>query len=169
MRKKLFIILTLAIIFCLPQKLSAQRVSLSTDLLEWCTLSPNAGVEFTVSRHSTVAVSASFSPWKVSDALWLRHVTLTPEWRWWFEVPLSGSSLGLKAVYSCYDFGGLRGTRAGGHLLGLGVVYGYSAIVNKRVSIRPHISGGGAVNYNKGRFSVFPTADIGLDIQIILK
>lgn len=169
MRKHLLIFLAAFLLLSLPQKLSAQRVSISTDLLEWCTLSPNAGVEFSASRHSTVIISASFAPWRISDRLWLRHITITPEWRWWFEVPMSGSSLGLKAVYSCYDFGGLLGARAGGHLLGAGAVYGYSAIVNRKVNIRPHISAGGAVNYNKGKFRFFPTADIGLDIQIILK
>lgn len=114
MRNPLLILLATVLLLSLPQKLSAQRVSVSTDLLEWCTLSPNAGVELSVSRHSTLLFSASFSPWKVSERLWLRHVTLTPEWRWWFDVPMSGSSLGLKTVYSCYDFGacGVRGQEA---------------------------------------------------------
>ena len=82
---------------------------------------------------------------------------------------MSGHSIGARAVCSSYDFSGAAGARACGTMVGAGAVYGWAKVLNRRINLRPHVCCGAAVCFEGGNARVCPLADIGFDIQIILR
>ena len=49
--------------FALPSALEAQSVAVKTNLLGWATTTTNLGLEFGLSRHSTLEVMGYLNPW----------------------------------------------------------------------------------------------------------
>lgn len=115
--------------------LCAQRIAVKTNALYWAALSPNAGVEVTLSRHFTLNLEADFSPFGRGGNVGLRHVSFVPEVRYWFGGrPQTRHFIGASGMGTIYDlrFGN---TRHDGDALGGGFTYGYSLVLNRRWSI----------------------------------
>ena len=112
----------------------AQRIALKTNALYWAALSPNVGVEFRMSRHFTMNLEGSFSPFTVGK-LGLKHGSLSPEVRYWFDGrPQTRHFVGVMGMATMYDLQ-FRNTMHSGDAFGGGVTYGYSHVINRRWSI----------------------------------
>ena len=154
-----------------PREASAQRVSVSTDLLEFASLSPNVSVQFTPGRHSTFAVGVTGSPWRVSPGVYYRHLGVAAEYRHWLGISMSGHSVSARLRYSSFDlcFGGDR-TRRTGDSVSAVAVYGWSKVLTPRINLRPHAGAGvGYAFCRTGRGGLYPVVDVGLDLEMILK
>ena len=62
----------------------SQRVSFKTNALYWGTLSPNAGVEFRLSRHFTLNLEGAVNPFTIGDYK-LHSAAFMPEARYCFQ------------------------------------------------------------------------------------
>lgn len=114
----------------------AQHSALKTNALYWATATPNLAFEQKVGRKWTAEISVGYNPFTFSHNKKLRHVALQPEARYWLCAPFAGHFVGVHALYSHYNAGGvkmpfglfpdLKRYRYQGDLGAVGVAYGYS-------------------------------------------
>lgn len=131
MYKKLILILFLV---GLSTSLYSQRVSISTDVTKWATLSPNMSVDLTLSSRLSLNVEGVFDPFIEG----FKRTGASFELRYWLKRPMYGHYLGFNTGATVYDLQ-LNNRRFRGQALMAGVGYGYSFIVSKRVSLTPNI------------------------------
>lgn len=150
------------------QDLRAQRFAISTNLVEWATVSPNFSLDFSLSQHHAVSMSASVSPWKLTDKTYLSHITVSPEYKYWFNMPFYGHYLGANAVYSSYDLS-LGSNARVGNLFAAGVTYGYSILLGKKWNIVPNIGLGAGVDLGAVAKFVPVVTRLGVTIQMVVR
>lgn len=157
-----------SLVFLSSGEAKAQRIAVSTNGLEWLTLSPNASFDIVFTQHHAFSISASASPWKLTEDFYRSHITVSPEYRYWFRMPFYGHFMGANLIYSSYDLSlGGFGRRA--DLLAAGVTYGYSLMLGKRWNIVPVIGLGAGVEIaEKVRF-VPAVTRLGVNIQLVVK
>ena len=156
------------LVFISQEEVKAQRFAVSTNALEWLTLSPNLSFDMAFSQHHAFSMSASASTWKISDNLHLQHITVSPEYRYWFRMPFYGHFMGANLIYSSYDFS-LGGFDRRNDLLAAGVTYGYSLMLGKRWNIVPVIGLGAGVEV-ADKIRVVPAVTrLGVNIQLVVK
>lgn len=159
------IALSLTVLF--PRESKAQRLAVSTDALEWLTVSPNVSVDLVFAQHHAFSLSASASPWKLTPNVYLKHLTISPEYKYWLNMPFYKSYIGGKLLYSSYDICVNKAVHKG-NLVGALVDYGYSFIFSKRFNLVP--TAGLGVGYDMGESArVVPMITLGLNAQIVLK
>ena len=156
------------LVFISQEEVKAQRFAVSTNALEWLTLSPNLSFDLAFSQHHAFSMSASASPWKISDNLHLQHITVSPEYRYWFRMPFYGHFMGANLIYSAYDFS-LGGFDRRNDLLAAGVTYGYSLMLGKRWNIVPVIGLGAGVEVADKVRVVPAVTRLGVNIQLVVK
>lgn len=156
------------LVFISQEEVKAQRFAVSTNALEWLTLSPNLSFDMAFSQHHAFSMSASASPWKISDNLHLQHITVSPEYRYWFRMPFYGHFMGANLIYSSYDFS-LGGFDRRNDLLAAGVTYGYSLMLGKRWNIVPVIGLGAGVEVADKVRVVPAVTRLGVNIQLVVK
>ena len=75
-RMKRLAMILLLVLASLPWAVRAQNVAVKTNGLYWLATTPNAGVEFALSRKVTLDLSAAYNPWTFKDdkkmRFWLR-------------------------------------------------------------------------------------------------
>ena len=64
----------------------AQRLAVSTNALEWLTVSPNISLDVILAQNHSLTFSASSSPWKLTPNVYLKHFTISPEYKYWFDM-----------------------------------------------------------------------------------
>lgn len=109
-------------------------LGVKSNLLYDATATLNAGVEFGLSRHWSLDVSANYNPWTFSDNRKWKHLLVQPELRYWLRHRFSGHFLGLHSGWMKYNVGGIalpgignsRNSRYEGTATGIGLAYGYS-------------------------------------------
>lgn len=112
----------------------AQRIAVKTNALYWAALSPNIGFEFRMSRHFTMNLEGSFSPFDKVGSFGLKHGSISPEVRYWFNGrPQTRHFVGVMGMATMYDLR-FKDTCHAGDAFGGGVTYGYSYVLNKRWS-----------------------------------
>ena len=156
------------LVFISQEEVKAQRFAVSTNALEWLTLSPNLSFDMAFSQHHAFSMSASASPWKISDNLRLQHITVSPEYRYWFRMPFYGHFMGANLIYSSYDFS-LGGFDRRNDLLAAGVTYGHSLMLGKRWNIVPVIGLGAGVEVADKVRVVPAVTRLGVNIQLVVK
>lgn len=112
-----------------------QQVGVKSNILYGMTLTPNAGVELSVGRHSSVQLNYGLHPWRNGEKM-LRHWVLNPSYRYWFCEPFMGSHVDIEGYGGQYRAGGYElpfglfkdfsKNRYVGWYVGGGVSYGYS-------------------------------------------
>lgn len=143
-KRTLFFLLILGWIY----PASAQKIAVKTNLLQWATTTPNLGAEVALSRRTTVELSWAYNPWTFSDNRKLQHWKLQPEFRFWFWEPFNGHFLGLNAVYSEFNAGGIKllpklaDYRYEGKLYGGGLTYGYQWMLSNRWVLEASLGAG---------------------------
>lgn len=114
----------------------AQVVGIKNNLLEDALLSPNLGVETTLSEHWSMGVNVSFNPFTYSDNKKLKHLWISPEARYWFSETYRKHFVGVNVAYCHFNCGNiklpfglypsLKNERHQGDLVAAGAFYGYN-------------------------------------------
>ena len=162
------LVTVIVFVFISQEEVKAQRIAVSTNALEWLTLSPNLSLDVAFAQHHAFSMSASTSPWKISDNFYLSHITVSPEYRYWFRMPFYGHFMGANMIYSSYAFS-LSDFDRKADLFAAGVTYGYSLILGKRWNIVPVIGLGAGVEI-ADKIKVVPAITrLGVNIQLMVK
>ena len=139
------------VFLCSTLSICAQRVALHTNTIDWLTLSPNLGVEFSLNSRLSLDFSAAGNPFKVRDDMYLRQARIQSELKYWFTGILTCHYMGVTAGYGAFDFG-LRSRGFYGDAYAAGLTYGYSWILSRRWNME--ISTGiGALYYRMARYT----------------
>lgn len=154
MQRKLHILIF--VLFCLPISMTAQQTTLKTNVLFWATTSPNAGVEFGITRRITVDIWGAYNAWKFSNEMKLNLYLLQPEVRYWFCRKFEGHFVGIHGHYGHFNIGqipfisGLKNNVLRGDLYGGGLTYGYHWALGERWGMEAMIGAGYAyMKYDK--------------------
>lgn len=137
---KCFIVILLLVLCWKP--VSGQRVSVSTNLLEYLNLATlNADVSYAVSRHWSVGAAVKYNPWtfnsaRVGKQFQNRQQCYSAAGRYWLWHTYSGWWFSGKLQYQEYNSGGLldRSTEEGDRF-GAGLSAGYTYMLHPRLNI----------------------------------
>lgn len=134
----------------------AQKAGVKTNLLYDALLSPTLGLEFGVAKKWSLDVAGTINFWNVNDRRW-RQWMVQPEARYWLCQRFSGSFVGFHALGGQYNFGNidlggydflgtnlkqLEDHRLQGWMVGAGVAYGYSWILDKHWNVEAELGVG---------------------------
>lgn len=143
--------------------------SVYSNLLLLGTGSLNVGTNFGVGSKWTLGGMVSYNPWKYGKAR-IKHLLLRPEARYWLCDNFGGHFFGANLTYARYNAGGIdlplfsdniKNNRYQGNLGGLGISYGYSWVLGKRINLELEIG----VGVNHTKFTKYPCADCGQKIK----
>lgn len=148
MKKSVIIKLVVAAVILIAARpsLSAQRIAVTTNLLEDALLTPNVGVDIVVADRQSLTFDTSFAPYKLSPKFSNKRMTLRTGYKYWFNQAFYAHYLGLDAVFSSSDVCIGRASSRDEYI-GIGIGYGYSFIIGKRLNIVPSVGLG--VSYGK--------------------
>ena len=125
-------------------------IALRTNLVYWAAIvpqvTPNAGIEFGLSKKMTLNLIGAYNPWNLkgseTDNKKLVHFIIEPEVRYWFCERFNGSAVGVHAIYSKYNVGEYdipllfeKAYRYEGTAYGAGVSYNYHLMLAKHFGI----------------------------------
>lgn len=168
-RKILILSILTLLLFVLSIECKAQRIAVSTNAVQWGMLSPNMNVEFSLSRHSTISFEAAACPWNINEKYSVSHLSISPDYKYWFTMPFFGHFAGANLLYSSYRQikDSIEKT---GNIVALGATYGYAFIINKRLNIVPTIGLGAGLDLSENKCNIIPVPTrIGVNIQMVLK
>lgn len=159
------------IMIILPFMLKGQDVSLKTNFAYWGTTTPNLGIEFAISKKSTVELGAGLNTFTFSDNKKFKHWLIQPEYRWWLCEKFNGHFFGIHAHGAQFNVGGwdipvgrlkaFKENRYEGYLYGAGASYGYQWILSPRWNFEASLGGGFArIHYRK-----YPCATCGTKLD----
>lgn len=145
---------------------SMGQLAIKTNLLYDATTTPNLGLEWAVSRKSSINLVYGLNPWKFSSEShgqrYAKHWLLMPEYRWWTCTALDGHFIGVHAMTGEFNaqnvalpipgafFGGdnitkqVKDSRYEGVYAGLGFTYGYQWALSRHWNIEAEVG----VGYN---------------------
>ena len=139
---------------------NAQSLAVKTNLLHWATLTPNVGIEFSMGEKWTMAVDGGYNPWVLNQEknMKIKHVSVSPEFRYWFCETFHGHFLGIEAAGAIFNVSGmpvpaafypvetdgymvadLKNFLSEGWAAGAGLVYGCSWPISRCWSIEAKI------------------------------
>lgn len=143
---------------CLPIGIHAQQTALKTNTLFWATTTPNASVEFGISRHLTIDLWGAYNAWKFKNDMKLNLYLVQPELCYWFCRKFEGHFVGIHGHYGHFNIGqipflsGLKEYVLRGDLYGGGITYGYHWALSERWGFEAMIGAGYAyMKYDKYR------------------
>jgi hypothetical protein len=123
-------------------------VAISSNLLYDVTTSMNLGVELKLSTASTLKFPVTYNPWTLENNKKFKFIHFQPEWRWWLCEAFTGHFFGLQAHYAYFNVGGMdkflgiipfpktmQEHRFEGHMIGVGLAYGYQFYLAPRWSL----------------------------------
>lgn len=138
------IVVAIAFLICAQTQMKAQRMALTTNLLEDAVATPNLGIDIVLADKQSVSFDASYSPYKLTKVFYNKRMTYRIGYKYWFTQSLYGHYIGADLVASSSDVG-LAKWNFRDQYLGVGVGYGYALIIGKRWNLVPHIGLGLAV------------------------
>lgn len=146
--RKVFLAMFMA--FCswcwIGEKVQAQDIAVKTNALYWLTTTPNLGVEFAVGDQTTFSLEGGYNPWTLNkeENRKLKHWMVLPEFRYWLCEAFNGHFFGINSGYTFFNISGMpipfhsretRDYRYQGWATGVGLTYGYSWIIGKRLNL----------------------------------
>lgn len=131
--RKLFVVF---ILLC-TISVSAQQVSIKTNLLYLATTTPNIGVEFKINESFSFNLEGGYNPFEWSDDKFYKHYLVVPELRYWTCYSFNRSFLGIHGITGKYnlDDSKIFDHRYEGTILGAGLTYGYHLYLSKHWGI----------------------------------
>ena len=141
--KTKIILLSFLLLLGVGHRCNAQKVSVSTDLMDWAYLwTVNAEANVSVSQHVTVLAGAKINPWmydlkKSGKELYECQNTVYAGVRYWPWHVFSGWWIGAKAQYSSFKRTGLFNNPKlkTGKSIGAGLSGGYTFMLNERLNL----------------------------------
>ena len=140
-------------------ELSAQRIAVKSNILQWATATPNIGLELGVSQRLTLDLTYGINPFTFENNKKWKHWIVQPELRYWFCERFYGHFLGLHLGGGEYNLSRVKIPTVknsqnyryeGWDVLG-GISYGYSWILGKRWNLEATL-GLGVIHTNYERF-----------------
>ena len=124
----------------------AQDIAVKTNLLYWATSTPNIGFEFGLGKRTTLDLVGGYNPWTLNkdDNKKIKHWMVMPEFRYWLCERFNGHFFGIHTGFAEYNISGVRipfqnkstqEHRYEGWATGIGISYGYTWILGKRISV----------------------------------
>lgn len=143
---KIKFIIVAVLLIATKTSVDAQRIALTSNLFEDAILTPNVGVEIVVADRQSLTFDTSFAPYKICEQFHNKQMTFRAGYKYWLNQALYAHYIGVDAVASSSDVQiGKAGSRD--EYIGLGIGYGYSFIIGKRLNLIPCIGIG--VAYGK--------------------
>ena len=136
--KNFTIVIIILVAMCNSSALKAQRVGISTNLLGIATLSANADIEIVIGDKSSLSIGASGAPWRFNEKISLKHILISPEYKYWFSQAMYWHYLGANFMYTAYRVR-FNDKKYEGNIAAFGVTYGYSLILGKRWNFVPSV------------------------------
>lgn len=133
--KRLFII---GVMILFGAKCHAQIFQVATQLLSDALLEVNASLEVRASRRCSVLLRGAFNPLR-SDSFSFQNEAAQISCRMWKSECFMGHYISLDAQNVWFDFG-KRVAPSRGNAFSVGVGYGYSWMIKKRVNIAVELS-----------------------------
>lgn len=96
MNAKRLIVWIAALLLAAGSLAAQDRFAVKTNLLHDATGSVNLGVEVGIAPKWTAQIAGSFNDWKTGD-MWLNHLLVSPEVRYWICERFSGTFLSVHA------------------------------------------------------------------------
>lgn len=169
---RLIILFVTMIIALIPAR--AQDVALKTNLLYDALLTPSVGIEVGLAPKWTVDVSGQINNWDVNNHLWKQWV-IQPEARYWLCQRFSGHFFGAHTLGGQYNFGHvdlpfkflgtdfreLKEYRRQGWMVGAGIAYGYSWILDRHWNFEAEIG----IGWIYTRYDTYRCADCGKKVK----
>lgn len=135
---KLKVLITAVFLIAAMPSLRAQRMAITSNLLEDALLTPNMGVDIVVSDRQSVSFDVSYAPYKLFPQFHNKHMSFRAAYKYWFNQTFYAHYLSLDAIASSSDVA-LGQWNSKDEYLALGLGYGYSFILSKRFNIIPSI------------------------------
>lgn len=155
--KTRIILLSFLLLLGVGHKSYAQKVSVSTDIVDWAYLwTINGEVNVSVDQHFTVLAGGKINPWKFDkksgDEFYDYQMTAYAGARYWPWHVFAGWWVGAKVQYSSFERTGLINSKLKtGKALGGGLSAGYTFMLNERLNLDLGAGfwGGGRLKYNE--------------------
>lgn len=116
----------------------AQRIALTTNLLEDVVLTPNIGVDIVVADRQSLTLDTSIAPYKLSKQFYNKCMTFRVGYKFWLNQAFYAHYIGVDAVASSSDYK-ILSTDLKNEYVGVGLGYGYSFMLGKRLNFVPCI------------------------------
>lgn len=163
MSLKIKFILVVILMIAARTSVNAQRIALATNLIEDVViLTPNIGVDLVLSDRQSISFDTSIAPYKISDTFYNKCMTFRAGYKYWFSQAFYAHYIGVDAIASSSDVL-IRNTTFRDEYIGLGLGYGYSFIISKRLNLVPHVGVGLA--YGKSYDGYDHMGDSGIGVQ----
>ena len=139
--KTRIILLSFLLLLCAGHKGYAQKVSVSTDIVDWAYLwTVNGEVNVSVDQHFTVLAGGKINPWKFDkksgEEFYDYQMTAYAGARYWPWHVFAGWWIGAKAQYSSFERTGIiNQTLKTGKSVGAGLSAGYTFMLNERLTL----------------------------------
>ncbi|MCM1520685.1 MAG: DUF3575 domain-containing protein [Lachnoclostridium sp.] len=137
MKKQFLRFLLILVAILSPEAVSAQRVALKTNAIDWLLTSANLSVESRLSRRLTLDFGLSGSPFNhtpYGSDIKLRNFRINPELRYWFNRPMARNFLGFAVTGGMFNIR-LREHCYKGDLLAAGFTYGYALVLSRHWNV----------------------------------
>lgn len=171
--KRIVILFTGLMLLGLTEAYS-QNVAVKTNILYDALLTPDLGIEAKVAPKWTIELTGNLNLWKVNERKWMQW-NVQPESRYWFCKAFTEHFLGFHVIGGQYnfgnlpfdfkflrtDFGQLRDNRLQGWMVGTGVAYGYSWILDRHWNLEAEIG----IGWIYTRYDKYPCAVCGTKIE----
>lgn len=132
---RFFVLVAFAMLFC--QHVTAQRVALKTNAVDWLLMSPNLSLETRLSSRLTFDIGMAANPFSkvplVSD-LKLRNFRVNPELRYWFNRPMARHFMGIALTGGLFSLQ-LHEHCYKGNIAAAGVTYGYALVLSRHWNV----------------------------------
>ena len=132
------IVITIAFFICAQSQMKAQRMALTSNLLEDALATPNFGVEIVLADRQSLSFDVSCAPYKLTENFHNKKMSFRAGYKFWLTQAFYGHYLCADAVAVSSDVQ-ISGFGSRNEYLGLGVSYGYSYIFSKRWNLIPHV------------------------------
>ena len=140
-------LLVLLLLVGAKTSLNAQRIALTSNILEDVILTPNIGVDIVVTDGQSLTLDTSFAPYKVSKNFYNKCLTIRAGYKFWLNQAFYAHYIGVDAIASSTDFM-VAGINRKSEYVGMGLGYGYSFMLGKRMNFVPCIGLGLAYGYS---------------------
>jgi len=155
--RQVWILLLLFFMAAGADTVSAQQVSVKSNVAYLATATPNIAVEIGLSPRVTLEVAGGYNPFGGEEKSF-KHFLIQPSVRWWLWRNFAGTFIGVHAHGGTYDVGGfgplstLKENNYDGWLLGAGVSIGRHWLLTDRLGIEAEIG----VGYARMQYDKYP-------------
>lgn len=142
-----FLIVAVLLIAAKAAPAHAQRIAVTSNAFEDVILTPNVGIDIVMSDRQSLSFDTSFAPYRISRSFHNKSMTFRAGYKYWFSQAFYAHYIGVDAVAASSEIA-LGRLSSKDEYVGIGVGYGYSFIIGKKVNLVPHVGIGVAYGKN---------------------